>query len=95
MMAFQASALPVSFFLGAGGVSTRWRGGEWMGGVLTCVCLQSVAAATTELWPSMVNVMGAPWRNAGVRTQSKQSRIVQREEVVQPQGQSATAMRVC
>ncbi|OBT83053.1 hypothetical protein VE02_08761 [Pseudogymnoascus sp. 03VT05] len=46
--------------------------------------LPSVAAATTELWPSMVNVMGAPLRSAGARTQSKQSRPSQRSEV-QPQ----------
>ncbi|OBT65490.1 hypothetical protein VE03_05020 [Pseudogymnoascus sp. 23342-1-I1] len=47
--------------------------------------LPSVAAATTELWPSMVNVIGAPWRSAGSRTQSKQSRPSQRSELVQPQ----------
>ncbi|KFY09957.1 hypothetical protein V492_05278 [Pseudogymnoascus sp. VKM F-4246] len=47
--------------------------------------LPSVAAATTEMWPSMVNVMGAPWRSAGSRTQSKQTRPVQRSEAAQPQ----------
>ncbi|OAF56230.1 hypothetical protein VC83_07424 [Pseudogymnoascus destructans] len=47
--------------------------------------LPSVAAATTELWPSMVNVMGAPLRSAGSRTHSKQSRPSQRSEIAQPQ----------
>ncbi|KAL5346328.1 i-AAA protease yme1 [Pseudogymnoascus australis] len=45
----------------------------------------TVAAATTELWPSMVNVMSAPWRSAGSRTQSKQSRPSQHSELVQSQ----------
>ncbi|OBT50058.1 hypothetical protein VE04_08988, partial [Pseudogymnoascus sp. 24MN13] len=49
--------------------------------------LPSVAAATTELWPSMVNVMGAPLRSAGSRTQSRPS---QRSEV---QPQAATVIQ--
>jgi hypothetical protein len=62
-----------------------------MSGMLICG-LQSVAAATTELWPSMVNVMGAPLRSAGSRTQSKQSKPSQRSEVAQPQ--AATVIQV-
>ncbi|KFY48065.1 hypothetical protein V495_01643 [Pseudogymnoascus sp. VKM F-4514 (FW-929)] len=53
--------------------------------------LPSVAAATTELWPSMVNVMGAPWRNSGSRIQSQKSRPAQRSELAQPQ--SATVIQ--
>lgn len=46
--------------------------------------LPSIAAATTELWPSMASVLSTPWRTVALKSKPSAPRPAQRSESPQP-----------